>query len=112
MNAATVNGPRSRMTSSSTSAIFNSSAIDNLKSAVSPSLFSHRHEDLSLALAPDEDLRETSGGHLLQLTAGFGRCRHALAVDRENHVPLSERTGRGTVRVDLGDERPGLAGRN
>src|SRR5579864_2457715 len=112
MNAATVNGPRSRMTSSSTSEIFNTSAIDNLTSAVSPLLFSHRHEDLSLALAPDENLGETSGGHLLQFAAGFGGGRHAPPVDGENHVTLSERTGRRTVCIDLGDQRPGLAGRH
>src|ERR1700682_3576713 len=112
MNAATVNGPRSRMTSSSTPAIFNTSAIGNLKSAVSSSLFSHRHEDLSLALAPDEYLRETPRGHPLQFATGFGGGRHALPVDGENHVPLSERTGRRTIRVDVGDQRPGLAGRD
>src|SRR5580704_1963634 len=101
MKAATVNGPRTRMTSSSASAVFKASL-----------LFPHRHEDLSLALAPDENLRETSRGHPLQFAAGFGGGRHALPVDGENHVPLSERTGRRTIRVDLGDQRPGLAGRH
>src|ERR1700722_18817726 len=112
MNAATVSGPRSRITFSSKSAIFNTSAIGKMRSAVSRSLFSHRHEDLALALAPDENLREPPRGHLLQLAAGVGSRRHALPVDGENHVPLSERTGRRTIRVDVGDERPGLAGRH
>src|SRR6202521_5949178 len=109
MNAATVNGPRSRITFSSRSAIFNTSAICKMKSAVSHSLFSHRHEDLSLTLPPDENLREPPRRHLLQLAAGVGSGRHALSVDGENHVSLSERTGRRTIRVDVGDQRPGLA---
>src|ERR1700737_1188453 len=88
MNAATVNGPRSRMTSSSTPAIFNASAIGNLKSAA------------------------TAGRPPPEVAAGFGGGRHALPVDGENHVPLPERTGRRTVRVDVGDQRPGLAGRH
>src|SRR5216683_7937295 len=112
MNAATVSGPRPRMTSSSTSAIFNTSAIGNLKSEGSASLFSHRDENLALALAPDENLRETPRGQTLQFATGFGGGRYALPVDGENHVPLSERTGRRTIRVDVGDQRPGLAGRH
>src|SRR5579859_2125393 len=101
MKAATVNGPRTRMTSSSASAVLNASL-----------LFPHRHEDLSLALAPHENLRETSRGHPLQLPAGLGGGRHALPVDRENHVTLSEGAGRRTVRVDFGDESPRLPRRH
>src|SRR5919198_5992401 len=102
MNAATVSGPRWRMTSASRDWGFGirdskgvvTLRIPNPESRIPSrmSLFADRHERLVVA-APDAELREVARLHLLQLSLCLGRARHAAAVDGENDVALPERAG-------------------
>src|SRR5262245_58427347 len=93
MNAATVSGPRSRT----------KAAITNPQS----SILLHRDERLSVA-TPDENLRDAARRHFLKFSRCVRRVRHWPPIDREDHVPLAQRTGCGTVRIDLCDDRAGL----
>src|SRR5882724_8157890 len=95
MNAATVSGPRSRITSTI------SSAIRNPISAMS-SFFLDRNEGLS-TVAPYEDPRDPARRHLAELARRFGRVRDGLAVDRQDDIALPQETGRGAVLIDVRD---------
>src|SRR5262249_58337476 len=46
--------------------------------------------------------------HFLKFSRRVRRVRHRTAVDREDHVPTAQRTGCGTVGIDLCDDRAGL----
>ena len=69
-----------------------------------------RDEDLAVA-APDEQLRDAARLDLLQLARRVGRARHGLAVHRQDDVAGAQRARRRTVRIDVGDDRAGLARR-
>src|SRR5262245_31654095 len=94
MNAATVSGPRSRT----------KSAITNPQS----SILLHCDERLPVA-TPDENLRDAARRHFLKFPRRVPRVRHWPPIDREDHVPLAQRTGCGAVGIDLCDDRTGLA---
>src|ERR671924_183910 len=90
MNAATVSGPRSRIRSL---------------------IFLDGDEDFTFT-APQEDSRDPTRRDFLELVARILRSGHGPAVHRENHVVLTDRAGRWTVRIDIADERAGPAVRD
>src|SRR6185436_1479249 len=94
MNAATVMGPRSRITSRSTS------------------VFPDGHEHLTFVAPPDENLRDPARLHALELAAGLGRVRHALPVHRHDHVTGTQLADRRAVGVHVRDQRARLSGRH
>ena len=94
MNAATVIGPRSRITSLSTS------------------VFPDRHEHLAFVAPPHENLRDAARLHALKLAAGLRGVRHALAVHRQDDVTRPQLTDGRAVRIHIRDERARLAGRH
>src|SRR4029453_4477094 len=81
MNAATVIGPRSRI----------SSAIFALRSAIPspepPALFLANGHELLVPVAPDEQPGDSAGRDFGQLAARLNGRRDGLSIDRENHVP-------------------------
>src|SRR3954465_3825085 len=101
MNAATVKGPRSRITSG----MFNGCWVPDRRQGRAcpgpgPLFLPDGDEDLAAltaAHAPDEDARDAARLHLLQLAACLGGGRHALAVHGEDHVALPKRSGRRAV---------------
>src|SRR5260370_32538514 len=90
MNAATVIGPRSRITSAIRTP---KSALSNPPSAIrNPqwSVLLHRDERLAVA-APDENLRDAAGRHPLQLPRRLGRVRHGPAVGPQEELVSAHR---------------------
>src|SRR3954466_530970 len=99
MNAATVSGPRSRITSAMQFAFSNSQS----------SFFLDGHEDFLVA-APDAQLREAAALDLLQLPRGFDGVRDRLAVDAEDHVALGQGARRRPVLIHIGHHGAGSSG--